>query len=108
MEGQTLRLHLATAIKEPGIRRACLAAERIVAVGDLLDNLSPTALELVRAYCIGYNKGRKGKFSEFKHAWIELVVDHLNDARLRKRLYNAITGGDDVQEGNGHYGVGEL
>jgi hypothetical protein len=71
-----------------------------------LDSLSPAALECVRDYCDAHNKCCKGKFSEFKRAYLDLVVDHLNDTRLREcRLYHAITG-DDVQERNGHYGVG--
>jgi hypothetical protein len=58
-----------------------------------LDSLSPAALEGVRDYCHDYVKGRKGKFSDFKHAFIELVIDHLNDARLReRRLYTGIRG----------------
>jgi hypothetical protein len=31
-------------------------------------------LECVRDYCTEYVKGRQGKFSEFKHAYIELVA----------------------------------
>jgi hypothetical protein len=31
--------------------------------------------------------------SDFKHAYINLVVDHLNDVRLRvRRLFHGITG----------------
>ena len=61
---------------------------------DLLDTLSPAALECVRDYCDEYNKGCKGKFSEFKRAYIELVIDHLNNVRLReRRLFHGITGG---------------
>jgi hypothetical protein len=37
----------------------------------------------------------KGSFNKFKHAWIDMVVEHLNDQRLREnRLYTAITGKD--------------
>jgi hypothetical protein len=50
-------------------------------------------LECVRDYCADYSKGCKGKFSDFKRAYIDLVIDHLNDVRLReRRLYHAITG----------------
>jgi hypothetical protein len=49
------------------------------------DKLSPLALEQVRDYCTDYDKGRKGVASEFKRARIELVVDHLNDAKLHER-----------------------
>jgi hypothetical protein len=91
MEQQTL----AAALKEPEIRRACLAVERIVSSCDLLDTLSPLALEQVRDYCTEYNKGRKGTFSEFKRAFIALVVDHLNDSRMtEQRLYQGITGAE--------------
>jgi hypothetical protein len=32
-------------------------------------------------------------FSEFRHAWLNMVIEHLNDARLReRRLYTGITG----------------
>ena len=93
MDQRIIRLHLPTALKCADIRHACLAVERVVSTIDLLDSLSPAALECVRDYCTDYVKGRKGKFSEFKHAYIELVIDHLNDARLReRRLYTGITG----------------
>jgi hypothetical protein len=93
MDKQKLHLHLGVALKESEIRRACCAVEAIVRAADILDDLPPTALEEVRDYCTDYNKGRKGSFSEFKHAWIEMVVDHLADARLREqRLYYGLTG----------------
>jgi len=67
--------------------------EPILRAADILDNEPPAVLEQVRDYCTDYNKGRTGKFSEFKHAWIELVVDHLNDARMKeRRLFHGITG----------------
>ena len=102
-----LKLYLPSALKSSEIRHACLAVERVVSTVDLLDTLSPTALECVRDYCDDYNKGcTKGKFSAFKKAFIDLIIDHLNDQRLtERRLYHGITG--EVQEGNGHYGVGE-
>jgi hypothetical protein len=93
MERHSLKLHLPAALKSAEIRHACLAVERVVSTIDLLDTLSPAALECVRDYCTDYVKGRKGRFSEFKHAYIELVIDHLNDARLReRRLYTGIAG----------------
>lgn len=60
---------------------------------------APAALEEVRDYCKSYNRGRKGAFSEFKRAFIAVVIDHLNDARLReRRLYYRITGEDPDTE----------
>jgi hypothetical protein len=48
-------------------------------------------LECVRDYCDNHIKHCKGKFSEFKRAYLDL--DHLNDTRSReRRLYHAITG----------------
>jgi hypothetical protein len=59
--------------------------------GDLLD-----ALAAIRDYCSAYVKERKGKFSDFKRAWVDMVVEHLDDARLReRRLYTGITGKAD-------------
>jgi hypothetical protein len=46
--------------------------------GDILDTEPPAVLEEIRDY-----KGRKDTFSAFEHAWIDLVVQHLADARLR-------------------------
>ncbi len=93
MEPHNLQLHLAIALKEPEIRRACCAVEAIFRAGTILDELSPTVLEQVRDYCTDWNKGRKGTFSEFKHAWIDMVTDHLNNQRLQeRRLYHGITG----------------
>jgi hypothetical protein len=64
-----------------------------------LDDLSPTALEQIRDCCDDYLKGRTGAFSAFKRAYIELVVDHLSDMRLReRRLFQGITGEDRQEE----------
>jgi hypothetical protein len=99
MDQHSLRLHLPSALKSSEIRHACLAVERVVSTIDLLDTLSPTALECVRDYCEAYNKGCKGKFSAFKKAYIELVIDRLNDLCLReRRLYHGITGHDSGTE----------
>ena len=97
METHSLRLYLAHALKEAEIRRACSAVEAILHAGSVLDELSPTALEQVRDYCTDYNKGRHGPFSDFKRKYIELVIDHLNDARLQeRRLYHGVTGQEDA------------
>jgi hypothetical protein len=97
MDQRSIKLHLPSALQCADIRHACLAVERVVSTIDLLDSLSPAALECVRDYCDEHNKRCKGKFSEFKRAYLDLVIDHLNDARLReRRLYHGITGdGDD-------------
>src|SRR6266478_10019267 len=72
---------------------ACCAVEAIFRAGTILDELSPAVLEQVRDYCTDWNKGRKGSFSEFKHAWIDLVADHLNEQRMtERRLYHGIMG----------------
>ena len=64
MEPQSLKLHLAIALKTPEIRRACMAVERILSVGDMLDDLPPAALAQVKDYCTDYNKGRQGVASD--------------------------------------------
>lgn len=93
MEPHAKRTYLAAALREPEIRRACRAVDRIITAGDALDHMSPTTLEVVRDYCAEQTKGTRGTFSEFRHAWVQLVVDHLNDARtLERRLYYGITG----------------
>ena len=59
----------------------------------MLDHMSPTTLELVRDYCAEQARVTTGASDEFRRAWIELVVDHMNDARtLERRLCNGITG----------------
>jgi hypothetical protein len=59
----------------------------------MLDHMSPTTLEVVRDYCAEQTRGITGTSGEFRCAWIELVVDHLNDARtLEWRLCCGITG----------------
>ena len=96
---ETVRLHLAIALKNHEIRRACTAVEHILRASDILDNLSPTVLEQIRDYCGDYIKGRTGAFSAFKRAYIELVVDHLSDMRFReRRLFQGITGEDGQEE----------
>jgi hypothetical protein len=93
MEPHEKRTYLAAALREPEIRRACRAVDRIITAGDALDHMSPTTLEVVRDYCAEQTKGTMGTFSEFRQAWVQLVVDHLNDARtLERRLYHGITG----------------
>jgi hypothetical protein len=52
----------------------------------MLDHMSPTTLEVVRDYCAERTRGTTGTSSEFRRAWIELVVDHLNDARTLERI----------------------
>ena|SRR6266478_2774531 len=95
METQTIRPHLKSALKTAEIRRACCAVEAILRAADILDNEPPVVLEEVRDYCTEYVKGRKGAFSEFKHAWINLVVEHLENARQMERsFYKGLTGED--------------
>jgi hypothetical protein len=72
-----------------------MVVEHILRAADILDDLPPSALEAIRDYCSDYIKDRKGKFSDFKRAWIDMVVEHLNDARLReRRFYTGITAKD--------------
>jgi hypothetical protein len=89
----TIHAKLPDALENHDIRRACYAVEAIFRAGTILDELPPAALEEIRDYCTAWNEDRKGSFSRFKHAWIDMVVEHLNDQRLREnRLYTAITG----------------
>jgi hypothetical protein len=93
MEPERFNYHLTVALENAEIRRACCAVEAIFRAGTILDELSPACLEQVRDYCTAWNKGRKGVFSEFKHAWIDMVTDHLNNQRLQeRRLFHGITG----------------
>jgi hypothetical protein len=93
MEPHAKRKYLAAALREPEIRRACHLVDRIITAGDMLDHMSPTTLEVVRDYCAERTRDTTGTSGEFRRAWIELVVDHLNDARtLERRLYSGITG----------------
>jgi hypothetical protein len=63
---------------------------------EILDNLPAAALEQIRDYCDDYIKCRTDAFSDFKRAYIELVVDHLSDLRVRERqLLQGITGKDE-------------
>jgi hypothetical protein len=81
--------HLPDALQNPDLRRACRDAEAIFRAGNILDELPPACLEEVRDYCSTWNDGRKGSFSEFRHAWIDMVAERLNDQRLREnRLYH--------------------
>jgi hypothetical protein len=89
----TIRAHLPFSLEHQEIRRACMVVEHILRAADILDDLPPSALEAIRDYCSHYIKDRKGKFSDFKRAWVDMVVEQLNDARLReRRFYTGITG----------------
>lgn len=89
-----IRSVLPTALAHEDVRLACTVVQHILVAGDMLDRLPAPALEAIRDYCTGYMKGHEpGSFSEFKWAWIKMVIDHLNDAELReRRLYQGITG----------------
>jgi hypothetical protein len=92
---ENVRRYLAIALKDHEMRRACTAVEHILCAADILDDLPAAALEQIRDYCDDYIKCRTGAFSDFKRAYIELVVCHLNDTRFRERqLTQAITGED--------------
>ena len=104
----TIKAHLPDALRNHDIRRACTAVEHILHAVDILDNLPPIALEQIRDYCTDYNMGRKSAFSEFKHAYINMVCEHLNNARLRERtLYTGITGREDYVERTSITGSGD-
>jgi phytoene/squalene synthetase len=99
MEPQKLRLYLGPALHTPEIRRACCAVEAILRAADILDNEPPAVLEQVRDFCTEYVKGRRDKFSDFKRAYVDLVIEHLDDARLReRRLFSGITGKEPDKE----------
>jgi hypothetical protein len=104
---QTMRAHLSSALRDHDIRRACCAVEHIMRSAEILDDLPPVALEQIRDYCTDY-LGRGSRFSEFKHAYINMVCEHLNDARLRERtLYTGITGREDYEERTSITGSGD-
>jgi hypothetical protein len=91
----TIRAHLPYSLEHQEIRCACTVVEHILRAADILDELPPDALVAIRDYCSEYVKDRKGKFSDFKHAWVEMVIERLDDARLReRRLYTGIAGRD--------------
>lgn len=94
MESHAKRSYLATALRDPEIRRTCRAVDRGRAVdGIVTAGLSATTLEVVRDYCADHVKGSTGTFSEFRRAWINLVEEHPNDSKtLERRLYYGITG----------------
>jgi hypothetical protein len=99
MQIENFRQPLSIALKNHDIRRACTAVEHIVRAAEILDDLPAAALEQIRDYCDDYIKGRTGAFSDFKRAYIELVVDHLNNMRVReRRLFQGITGNDGQEE----------
>lgn len=89
----SIRAHLPFSLAHQEIRRSCMLVEHILRAGDLLNELPPDALVAIRDYCAEYAKGRKGKESDFKRAWVDMVIEHLDDPRLReRRLYTGITG----------------
>ena len=96
MQTDNFRPPLALALKNHDIRRACTAVEHILGAAEILDELPAAALEQIRDYCDDYVKGRAGAFSDFKRAYIELVVCHLNEMHIReRRLLQGITGNDE-------------
>lgn len=91
-----VRQHLPTVLRNPDMRRACAITEYLFRASDLLDDLPPKVLEQIRDYCAEYVDDRHDTFSEFKRAWIKLVIEHIETTRLRERkLYSGITGKTD-------------
>jgi hypothetical protein len=89
----TIRAHLPYSLAHQDIRRACTVVEHILRAADILDELPPDALVAIRDYCNDYVKGRRGTFSDFKRAWVDMVIEHLDDARLReRRLFTGMPG----------------
>jgi len=95
-----IRALLPSALKNHDIRRACCAVEAIFRSADILDQMPPAALEQIRDYCSDYLKdSREDSFSEFKRAYIKMVIEHLDNARQTERmLYRGITGRDWLNE----------
>ena len=94
-----VRSILPSALKNHDIRRACCAVEAILRSADILDQMPPECLEQIRDYCSDYIKGRKDTFSEFKHAYIKMVIEHLGNARKTERLaFRGITGREWLNE----------
>jgi hypothetical protein len=88
-----VKAHLPDSLKNNDIRRKCCAVETILRAADMLDERPPECLEQIRDYCNDVSAGQKGMFSEFKHAYIDMVVEHLNDQRpCEQRLYTGLTG----------------
>jgi hypothetical protein len=99
MEIESFSVQLAVALKNHEMRRACTAVEHILRAAEILDDLPAAALEQIRDYCDDYIKCRTGAFSDFKRAYIKLVVNHLSDMRDReRRLFQGITGKDEQEE----------
>jgi hypothetical protein len=42
--------------------------------------LHAPGLEQIGDCCTAYNAGRKGKVSDVKRAWVEMVIEHLDSA----------------------------
>jgi hypothetical protein len=93
MKEHNIRLHLGVTLRDYHMRRTVAAVEHIIRAGEILAELQVPCLETVRDYCIEYNNGCKGTANKFQKAWIAMVIEHLDDARLReRRLYTGITG----------------
>jgi hypothetical protein len=91
-------VHLPCSLAHKEIRRAGTVVKHILRAGDLLDELPPDALAAIRECCAGYLK--KGKFSDFKRAWVDMVVEHWDDARRRERGPLTGTKGRDRLDGS--------
>jgi hypothetical protein len=90
--------YLPITLKDANMRRSACAVEAIFRAVTILDELPPECLEEIRDFCTDWNKGRQGVESEFKKAWIKMVVKHLNDAKLQeRRLFYGITGRPDTK-----------
>jgi hypothetical protein len=48
--------------------------------GEILDTLHARGLEQIGDCCTDYNEGCKGKVSDFKRAWVEMMIEHLDSA----------------------------
>jgi hypothetical protein len=96
-EPHSVRLHLPPALKDYRMRRTIAAVDAILRAAEILDELHPACLETVRDYCQEINSGRNG--AESDRAWIAMVCEHLNDAKLReRRLFYGLTGNNEEED----------
>jgi hypothetical protein len=76
---------VASAIDNPDLRKAVRIMDNIREARELMDELPPPVLEVLRDTFKRLAAGRTGPYGDLKAAWLRYAQQALDDARVRER-----------------------
>jgi hypothetical protein len=87
---------VAAAIDNPDLRKAVRIMDNIREARELMDELPPPVLEVLRDTFKRLATGRTGPYGDLKAAWLHYAQQALDDARVRERQETFGTYQNDV------------